>query len=285
MDTIDEKRVFDERDGATTVYVASSSGLCRVFVSGHAVGEFGLIERCPAVDVATGPGEVAIGTDEDVLVGEESSTSVPEETEPVPEKSGFGRATAVGYDGGTLVAAGPDGRVARRESGEWVDLAGGSNADVRAIDGDLLATADGVVRLSGDAIQHAGLTSVSDVSAAGVPLAATADGLYRLGNGWMRECEGSFDVVVADPRSRPGSLERAHAAAAGVLYEFADGEWLECSQVDGTIAGIGYGETVYAVTEAGTFLAADGSRWRSRELGVTDVTGLAVSTARKSGGV
>lgn len=281
MDTIDEKRVYDDRRGATTVYVAGSAGLCRVFVSGDAVGGFGLLERRSVVDVATGPNEVAVATDDDVLVFEEPRTPEPGKSESTLENAGFGASVAVGYDGETLVAADPDGRVARRTSDGWVDLTGGSTADVRAIDGDLLATTDGVARISGSAIQYAGLATVNDVSSAGVPLAATADGLYRLGNGWMCDREGSFDVVAADPRSQPGTLERAHAASAGVLYEFADGEWHECGKVDGRVVGIGYGETVYAVTEGGRFLAGSGSRWRSQELGVTDVAGLAVSTARK----
>ncbi|WP_255193739.1 HVO_0234 family beta-propeller protein [Natronobeatus ordinarius] len=282
MDSIEEKRVYDERDGATAVYVASATGLCRVRVSDDAVGAFGLVERCASRDVAARAGELAVATDEDVLVTERPAAPNGVETDVALEETGFGPAVAVGYDDDVLVAAAPDGRVARWEADEWVFLERRSSADVRAIDGDLVATADGVVRHWGGSLEPAGLSAVRDVSVAGVPLAATDDGLYKLGNGWMRERSGPFDVVAADPRSSPGELERAHAAAGNTLYEHDDGEWLECERADAAIVGVGYGETIYAVTEDGTFLAVGDAGWRSHSLGVVDASGLSVSRARET---
>ncbi|WP_254762486.1 HVO_0234 family beta-propeller protein [Natrinema marinum] len=294
MDTIEEKRVFGDREGAITVYVASAIGVVRVRVAGDTVGEFGLCERCTARGVAATPSSVAVATDEDVreFALEDTQTDdggagdgpVAAGDESFAE-TGFGPAVAVGYDGGDLLAAGRDGRVARRPAGTdaWTTLTDDLGTPVRAIDGDLLGTDDGVYRVHDDGLDHAGLTDVRDVSAAGVPLAATADGLYKLGNGWMEVLEGDFRTVAADPRSERGRLERAHAVSDDAVYEYAaDGEWraLEgVSQPSGGIVGVGYGDAVYAVTADGTFLSASEGGWRTRTLGVTDVAGLAIPAA------
>lgn len=274
MDSIEEKRVYGDQTGATRAYVASSLGVVRVSVSGETVGEFGLEIRCDAVDVAATDATVAVATAEDVRLLE------PSADDPDPVDTGFGPATAVGADGSELLAAGPDGRVARREDGTWTTLASGFEPTVRAIDGDLLATDRGVYRVHDGGLDHAGLDDVADVSAPGVPLAATADGLYKLGNGWMAALEGPFDVVAADPRSEPGSLRRAHAVSeTGVLEYGADaGEWRELA-APGGIVDIGYGDATYAVTADGTFLAATDDGWRSQVLGIDGVAGLAVHTA------
>ncbi len=277
MLSIEEKRVYDDRRGAVEAYVASGVGVCWVRVADDIVGEFGLVARCNARDVAAGDEAVAVATDEDVRL-----LALSDADDAAFEPTGFGPAVAVGYDGGDLLAAAPDGRVARRRDDEWVALESPFDGEVRAIDGDLVATADGLYRVHGDALEYAGLSAVTDVSAAGVPLAATDDGLYKLGNGWMREREGRFDAVGADPLSEPGRLERAHAVAGSTVYEHVDGEWREFAEADEPVVGVGYGDALYAVTEGGTFLAAsadgesDADAWRSRLLGVTDVSGLAI---------
>lgn len=255
MSSIDEKRVYDEKRGATEVFVATGTGLARVEVSDDLVGRFGLVERCTARDVAAFGDGVAVATDGDVLVGRETLSG-----------TGFGPAAAVGTADGDLVAAG-EGRVARRRDGEWVAV--GDLTDVRAIDGDLLAAAGGVYRLEG--LTHAGLEDARDVAAAGVPLAATADGLYRLGNGWMAELGGSFRVAASDGR-------RAHAATADALYERDPGgtEWARRDvPADGAVVDVGYGERVYAVTDDGTFLVASDDGWRTQSLGLPGVAALA----------
>ncbi|MFP9190092.1 hypothetical protein ACLI4Q_00275 [Natrialbaceae archaeon A-CW1-1] len=335
MQSIDEKRVYGDRSGVTTVYVATDVGVVRVLVSGTTVGEFGLLERCTARDIAAGVDVLAVATDEDVLVcrletgggngvggedgdGDERSTLSFEPT-------GFGPAVAVGVHQGAVLAADEDGVVARYElesetgstaTGDWLPLEYGTDApapsSVRSIAGDLLATDVGVFRDWDGRLEHAGLTDVRDVSAAGVPLAATAEGLYKLGNGWMKELDGSVDLVCADPVSEPGSLARAHAVVADEWYVFADGsasadassssagpsatttttasgEWTrveddEAISSSDPIAGVAYGEAVYAVTTTGTVLAADTASaddpsWRAHTIGISGVCGLAVPLA------
>jgi hypothetical protein len=255
MTTIDEKRVYSGREGTTTVFVATELGVARVDVSGDIIGEFSLAHRCVARDIAAADGTLAVATDEDVLDAEFSPL-------------GFGPAVAVGFDGATLLAAGEDGRIAHRDGDEWHELA--TLGDVRAIDGDLVAADDGVYRVSSDGAQHAGLTDVRDVSAAGVPLAATADGLYRLGNGWMETVVGDFHAVSATD-------EKAYAATAGRIVSREEEEWVDVSlPVDDSVVDIAFGDGVYAATESGTFVVTTGDGWRSRHLGLTGVTGIAV---------
>ncbi|MGA9400518.1 HVO_0234 family beta-propeller protein [Haladaptatus sp.] len=254
MTSIDEKRVYSDQEGTTTVYVGTELGVARVEVSGDIIGEFSLAHRCVSRDTAATDGALAVATDEDVLDTEFSPLD-------------FGPAVAVGFDGDDLLAAGDDGRLARY-NGEWNDLA--TVDDVRAIDGNLVATADGVYRVSSDGVQHVGLTDVRDVSAAGGPLAATADGLYRLGNGWMDVLDGSFRVVSA-------TAEDAYAATAENVVSRDGDDWQEVSlPVSEPVAAIGFDDGVYAATEAGTFLVRSGDGWRNRHLGLTGVTSLSV---------
>ncbi|SDR32449.1 HVO_0234 family beta-propeller protein [Natronobacterium texcoconense] len=283
MLSIEEKRVYGDRDEATEAYVSSPMGVVRVRIAGDNVGEFSLCARCDARDVAASDGRVAVATDEDALV-----LASEESDEPTFAETGFGPAVAVGYVDERLVAAGPDGRVARLEAnGKWTVLEpkGGDERrtatidEVRAIDGDLVGTDDGVYRVHGDELEHAGLSDVRDVGAAGVPLAATGDGLYKLGNGWMKIYERPFDAVAADSRSSPGSLSRAHAVSDRSVYEYVDEEWREDetrANADDRIVAIDYDGYLYAVTETGTVEIAGDGEWRGRSIGVRDVTGLAV---------
>ncbi|MFC7008976.1 HVO_0234 family beta-propeller protein [Halalkalicoccus salilacus] len=198
MSTIEEKRVFGERGGDTTVHLATETGVVRVSVAADRIGTFGLERRCVARDLAVIDGTLAVATDEDVLFGD--------------EPTGFGPALAVGGTDAPI-AADSEGRIARYDGDEWTDL--GTAEDVRAIDGDLIATPNGVHR-AGPTLQHVGLDGVNDVSTPGVPLAATAERLYRLGNGWMEELEGAFELVATDRRSPPGSSTgRVRSRATG----------------------------------------------------------------------
>lgn len=286
---IEEKRIYGDREGALVAYVAGELGVVRVRIAGDAVGEFDLCDRCTARDVAATGETVVVATDEDVRLLSLSA----DDASPTAVEAGFGPAVAVGAHDGDVIAAGPDGDVARLSSAsvadaadaEWTGLERDAVESVQAIDGDLVGTDAGVYRVHGDGLDHVGLTDVRDVAGAGVPLAATADGLYKLGNGWMRDLEGSFDVVAADPRTDRGRLSRAHAVAGDAVYAYdADADrWTEFGRSPEPIAGLAYGEALYAVTESGTFLTAtpadDAGTWRSRTLGIRDVAGLAVSTA------
>jgi hypothetical protein len=281
MDSIEEKRVYGDREGATHAYVAGSIGVVRVRAAGDAIGEFGLCDRCVARDITAAAGTIAVATDEDVRLLD--TTDATPDDEPTFVDAGFGPAVAVGGDDSRLIAAGSDGRVAQQAAdGNWTALASDFDAAVRAIDGDLLATDRGVYRVYGGGLDHAGLSNVADVSAPGVPLAATDEGLYKLGNGWMSVFEEPVGVVDADPQSAPGSIARAYACSNGTVFELdpATDEWRAADGPAGDVVGFGYDDGVYAVTASGSFAATTGDGWRSQVLGVDGITGLAVSPGR-----
>ncbi|WP_254272844.1 HVO_0234 family beta-propeller protein [Haloarcula marina] len=263
--SLSEKRMYGETRPETHAYVSSGLGVTRVETAGGQIGRFSLAERCSARDIAGSSGEIAVATDESVLVSTDDGFA----------PAGFGSATAVGYDDNGLLAAG-SGRVARYADGEWADL--GSIEGVRAIDGDLLGAADGVYRLPD--CERLGLADVRDVAPG---YAATADGLYRRdGDDWAEVRSGAHGAVASDG-------QRTHAADdEDALYELVDGEWRECDlPVRERVVDVTYGraDDAYAVTENGTVLVettdeatADGrGGWRQRSLGVPDVTGIAVA--------
>lgn len=259
--TLEEDRVFDNRTEAVEVLVATGAGLVRVAASGDRVGRFDMACRCEARDVAAAGDDVVVATAEDVLDADY-------------EPTGFGPAVAVGFADGAPVAAGEDGRLARRVAGEWEPL--GAVDEVRDVDGSLVAAADGVHRLRDGVLEYAGLEDVRAVAGHGVPLAAAADGLYRLGNGWMDELDGGFHAVDA------ATDGRAHAAGeSGVHARWSpSGEWVEAPlPVAERVVGFGHGPgTNVAVTDAGTVLLDDGrgDGWRQRPLGLSVVGGVAV---------
>ena len=256
MSTIDEKRVHAANTDPLTLFVATDVGLVRVAVAGERVGEIGLLDRRPAHDVATAGETIAVATDEDVLLGENL------------DETGFGPATAVGFSN-DLVAAAPDGTVARRTDDGWLDC--GQLEDVRAIDDDLLATADGVYRLADDELEYAGLDDVHDV-AGGTPRAATADGLFRLGNGWLDELDGRFGMVAGGPSGV------AHAATETVFYAF-DGGWTRVEAVERRVVDVARG--VYAVCADGTLLTATDDGWREHPLGTPGAHAVVARPDRK----
>jgi hypothetical protein len=255
--TIDEKRVYADRTGAAEVLIAAEQGVVAVSLSADLVGEFGLDHRAPVRDVATTENRRVVATSEDVLVGSY-------------EPAGFGPAVAVGFDGsGAALAAGPDGRVARLDGG-WTTL--GTVDDPRAVDGGLIATADGVHRVVDDGLRDVGLGDVTDVHGRGTPLAATASGLYRLGNGWMDERDGAFVAVSAADGDRA-----AAADGSGVVVREAAGEWSAVETPATDVVDVGFTDAAtVAVTATGTLLADAGDGWRTRELGVTGVSRLAI---------
>jgi hypothetical protein len=283
VSSIDEKRVHEGTEHATEVAVATGTGLARVSVVGDRVGGIELRRRCVARDVAAAEGRLAVATDEDVLVAaDESDASDAGDDRGSFESTGFGPATAVGFDGNALLAAG-EGTVARHDDGDWRPV--GELDGVRAIDGDLLAADAGIYR-AGDRLRGVGLDAGRDVAAAGTPHAATETGLYRLGNGWLDALDGDFLAIDADPATaEPGALGRAHAATRDALFEHAgerngrgdDGEWLPVDVPgEGSVVGIAYDTGVYAVTRGGTFLVDAGEGFRTHPLGLPDVAALAV---------
>ncbi|MGM0591411.1 MAG: HVO_0234 family beta-propeller protein [Halobacteriota archaeon] len=259
--SIEEKRVYADRTGKVELFVCCGIGLVSVDISGDLVGEFGVERRCVATDAAAGDGRVAVATDEDVLVRRGPDAEF--------EATNLGPAVAVGVHGGRVLAATPDGRVAATDDDGWTRL--GETGGVRAIDGGLVAAADGVYRVT-ERLQHVGLDDVRDVAGRGIPLAATGEALYALGNGWMDVRDGDFSAVDSDG-------ERAHAVDADGSYAREGDDWQSVDlPTDDSVVGFGYGpDQVLALTESGTLLVDAGEGWRAHALGVPEVVGFAVA--------
>lgn len=256
--SLEEKRVYAGGD-ARTAFVAAGTGLVEVAVSDDLLGEFGLTHPAPTADVVVDDGRVAAATDADAVVATDDGFAPTE----------FGPAAAVGFADGLIACAADGDRVARLVDGKWTDL--GAVTEVRAVAGDLLATAGGVFRLDG---RHAGLTDARDLAVGRDVFAATADGLYALANGWMRRLAGGVRAVATDDGRSVAVRDD------GTLLERRAGEWITTGAtgvVDAAIAD----DALYAVTESGAFLAAVGEptmpeEWRERSLGVADPRRLAV---------
>ncbi|MFC7204858.1 hypothetical protein ACFQJC_15180 [Haloferax namakaokahaiae] len=265
--SIDEKRVYAEKSGKTTVYVAANMGVVTVDVSDDLVGGFRIDHRCDPRDIAGSPGEIAVATDEDVLLVRDDYHELD-----------FGPAVAVGFHRNRVVAADESGRIARFAEDGWTDI--GAVEDVRALDGSLVAAADGVYRIVGDELSAVGLDDVRDVSDPagrlgsdeGTPLAATGSALYALGNGWMETLDSETSVVESMPDGR------ADAVTPGGIVTLDGETWLSNrTPVEESVVGLAHdARTTYAVTDVGTLcLQTTGSEWRTQVLGL-DATGIAV---------
>ena len=292
MPTIDEKRVYTDESGTETVYLATGLGIVSASVSDDLIGEFGVVRRGRARDVATAGPYVAAATDDDVLVcdrraGVESDADAAGDDGATDRTggdggfapTGFGPATAVGFRDGAVVAGDGDGRVGRidpaagtADGAEWTDLGGGDA--VRAVDGDFVAAADGVHRIGDSGLRPVGLDDAHDVDAE--PLVAAGSGLYALGNGWMRRLEGPATAVDA-------AGGRGLAVRDGDLYvrEASAGAWTAADPPfdDGAeVAAVTHGaEAAYAVTAGGRLaVRLPGGTWRDRSLGAADVAAAAV---------
>lgn len=306
MQTLTEKRVFGAKSGTTDVYVASELGLVVVTVSADRIGEFGLSLRTPVAAVALAADRVVIGTDSGVLVSD-GRAGGDSGAEPTGSPAVDRRFEPIADDRvGSVVAAGvgPTGPLVADDAGGifGVEDAGlthvGEVASVRAIDGGLVAAADGVYRVAEGDVTHVGLTDARDVAGHGVPLAATAAGLFWLGNGWMPVAEGSFDRVAADGHGHalavgPDGLYR-HAPTAdgdeGAGRSGSGGEgaaidgsgWVSADvPVDSSVVDVAYGGgIVAAVTADGTLCVDAGDGWRQQPLGIEGSRGLAVGPGR-----
>ncbi|GAB3689271.1 hypothetical protein GCM10028857_24410 [Salinarchaeum chitinilyticum] len=301
---IAEKRVYDAANaGRTRLAVATGQGLAVVGISADVIGEFGLALREPVRDVvAAGDGRLLVATDEDLLVVALGDDGVAATVSSAGTGAGGTAAVTVADD--AVVAAGSDGVVRRAprsavlgtaiehagddDPAAWTDL---GEATVRAADRTLLATPGGVYRAGDSSIEHVGLDDARDVAApangtAG-PFAATGSGLFRLGPGWTEERAGAFDLVATvdgatEPASDAGD-ERgpaAYAAAGTDLLARTDGawspiEWPAASPVAG-VACDDDGNPIYAVAADGTVCADAGDGWRTRSIGLRNVTGCCV---------
>jgi len=262
MSDMAEDRVYADRTGDDTLFLACDAGVARVAVANGRVGRFGMDRRCTPRDLATGPDWLAVATNEDVLVRRPDGEYVA---------TGFGPAVAVGADGTDVLVADAEGGIARcldptDDDPECLPIAD-VDAPIRAIDGRLVAAGDGVYRLTPDGLDHAGLDDARDVSTAWLPLVATGEGLYRLGNGWLEARAGEATVVAGHPDGWAG------AVIDGRTYEYAGDDWAELSLSEHPVA-LCHGERPYAVTADGTVLSRDPDaldEWRRRALGLPDV--------------
>jgi hypothetical protein len=271
---LDAKRVFEGDRRETTIYVASGTGVLAVSVAGARVGEFSLVERCTARDVATGPGGVAVATSDGVRVAtSEDGSAAGDAFRDVGFLDHTGGVDAVAFHGADVLAATGDGAIARYRDGDWTELE--SLPGVSGMDGDLVASDRGVYRVREDGLRHVGLASAVDVAAAGIPLAATVDGLHQLGNGWLEVAAGAFTFVTADPGAADGALGRAHAGTDEALYAHHDGEWTVETRFEQPAVDVAYGDSVYAVSADGVLAAEAPDDWRHQDLGVRDVTAAA----------
>ncbi|GAA0538271.1 hypothetical protein ABNG02_14955 [Halorubrum ejinorense] len=284
--SIDEKRVYAGSAGRTDAYVATGSGIVRVSLSADKIGAFDMVARDAARDVAVlardGRADLVVAATPDGL------SVAPVDDDPDFALVDDDPAVAVGVAGGrddALLVAREDGAVERVEfAGGETAVASttplGTVADPRAVDGALVAAADGVFRVTGDAVENVGLDDARDAAGAGMPLAATGAGLYWLGNGWMSVREGGADAVAADGDGHAMAVVDgdllAHADAGG---EWDDETWAVADlPVDETAVALGYGPGLsVAVTDAGTLCVDAGDGWRHQVVGVRDVEGVALA--------
>lgn len=267
MDDIAGKRVYDGRAGDRTLVVAAAPGLATVAVSDGRVGAFGLARDCDPTDLSRADephDRLVVATDEDVLLAEPAAVDGLVGT-------GFGPAAAVTFLDGEPLAAAPDGRLARYAGSTWETI-GELPAPATGLDGDLVGTAEGVLRLVDGGLRPAGLAGVRDLGrAAGMPLVATADGLFELGNGWLDVLAGAFELVAAAPDGR------AHAAGSGGFYSRDDGVWAAVELPgDSSVAAVAYGPRTVVLTAAGDLLMQGEPGWSRSPLGIDGIVGAVV---------
>lgn len=310
MQTLTEKRVYGEQGGARSCFVASDTGLVHVRVTGTAVGEFSLVDRRSARDVAVGPPPrpddgrsraadphgttLAVAAASDVLVGSipapSDSDSAPAAVEPSLEPAGFGPAVAVDLGPEGIVAASADGELRRAAladgittddgsaplDGEWRSIEGPTDLSIRAVDAPLVATDGGVFRVVDGRLRPAGLQDCRDVDATDDPLAATPRGLYALGNGWQSLLDVPTEAVsVADAAAWP-DRPRTHAVSAASVYA-VDGSAEPIATAEDSLVDLTHGEPghVYAIATDGTVLAAGPDDVRRHPLGVRGAAAIA----------
>ncbi|ELZ41943.1 hypothetical protein C463_11755 [Halorubrum californiense DSM 19288] len=283
--SIDEKRVYAGSAGRTDAYVATGTGIVRLSLSADKIGAFDMVARDPARDVAVlardGGSDLVVAATPDGLsaaaVGDDPDFALADDDPAV----------AVGVAGGRaeVIVAREDGAIERvefEEGGTAVVSTARLDAvaDPRAVDGALVAAADGVYRVDEGGLTDVGLDDARDVAGIGMPLAATGAGLYWLGNGWMTARAGDAEAVAADGDGHAMAVVDGellvHADAAG---EWNDETWEAADlPVDETAVALGYGPGVsVAVTDAGTLCVDAGDGWRHQVVGVRDVAGVALA--------
>ncbi len=284
--SIDEKRVYAGSAGRTDAYVATGTGIVRVSLSADKVGAFDMVARGPARDVAVLPRDG--GADLVVAATPDGLSVAAVGDDPAFESADDEPAVAVGRtrsrDGALVVARG-DGTIERVafEAGETAVASTaqiGSVADPRAVDGGLVASAEGVYRVGEGGLTDVGLDDARDVAGPGMPLAATGAGLYWLGNGWMAVRDAAADAVAADGDGHAMAVVDGDLLVhAGESGGWGDETWAPADlPVDERAVALGYGPGIsVAVTDAGTLCVDAGDGWRHQVVGVRDVAGVTLA--------
>ncbi|TKX54414.1 hypothetical protein EXE42_07945 [Halorubrum sp. SP3] len=288
--SIDEKRVYAGSAGRTDAYVATGAGVVRVSLSADKVGAFDMVARDPARDVAVlsrgdgAPDLVAAATPDGLAVaavGDDPEFALVDDCPAVA-------VGATGARDGSLLVAREDGAVGRVElqGGEEGGPSAapsttrlGSVAEPRAVDGALVAGAEGVYRAGEDGLTDVGLDDARDAAGSGTPLAATGAGLYWLGNGWMTAREGAADAVAADGDGHTMAVVDGDLLVHSGAGEWEDETWAVADlPVDETVVALGYGPGVsVVVTGVGTLCVDAGDGWRHQVVGVREVAGVALA--------
>ena len=284
--SIDEKRVYAGSAGRTDAYVATGTGIVRVSLSADKIGAFDMVARDPARDVAVlargeGADLVAAATPDGLSV---AAVGDAPDFEPVDDEPAVAVGVGKGRGGGDILVAREDGAIERVafEDGETAVASTtrlGSVAEPRAVDGALVAAAEGVFQAGGGGLTDVGLDDARDVAGSGMPLAATGAGLYWLGNGWMTVREGVADAVAADGDGHAMAVVDGDLFVHSGAGEWDDETWkIADLPVDETVVALGYGPGVsVAVTDAGTLCVDAGDGWRHQVVGVRDVAGVALA--------
>lgn len=297
--SIDEKRVYAGSTGRTDAYVATGIGVVRVALSADKVGAFEMVADDPARDVAvlardSEPDRVAAATPDGLAVaaaGDPAFESVDDDPAVAVGAAGDGDAFLVARESGALDRGAAADQVAAADQAAAADRVAaadreptsttrlGSVADPRAVDGGLVAAADGVHRVADGAVRDVGLDDARDVAGSGMPLAATGSGLYWLGNGWMTAREGAATAVAADGDGRAAAVVDGDLLVHPGVKGWGGETWeLASVPVDETVVALGYGPGVLvAVTDSGTLCVDAGDGWRHQVVGVRDVAGVALA--------
>ncbi|QAU11588.1 hypothetical protein EKH57_01755 [Halorubrum sp. BOL3-1] len=281
--SIDEKRVYAGSAGRTDAYVATGTGIVRVSLSADKIGAFDMVARDPARDVAvlareSGPDLVAAATSDGLAV---AAVGDDPAFESVDDDPAVAVCAAGGGSGSLLVAREDDGteRVAVDGGLAFDSTRLGSVADPRAVDGPLVAAADGVYRVVDSGIEDVGLDDARDVAGSGMPLAATGSGLYWLGNGWMTVREGDAEAVATDGDGHATAVVDGDLLVHDGGSEWGEETWSASNlPVDEEAVALGYGAGVaVVVTGAGTLCVDAGDGWRHQVVGARDVAGVALA--------
>lgn len=276
MGDVSDDRVYDDEGPAATAFLGTVDGVVTLDISTDRIGRFALEYGAVVRDLAVVGDRVAVATAEDVVILDGDGVAA----------TGFGEAIAVGGRD-DLLAAGPEGHIARLSGGVWTTV--GDLQDVRSMAGPFVGTGSGVYRV-GDEIAYEGLVGANALAADGPGWAGTHEGLYRIADGGL-EREGVIRAVAADGAA-------VHAATAEALFErdpdagerAGPSAWTDLDPpVESPIAALTHGpagpdgeRTLLGVTVEGVAVlrpaasADGGEEWRRRTLGFEGIAGLVV---------